>query len=209
MMTGANPSVGSSSRRSRAPVRRMRPMASICCSPPESFVPWLESRSRRLGNSSKMRSSAKPARDAPAAAAADFPSRRGWREDAAFFRTEGDAGAGDRIGGRLISSLPSKRTEPVRLLDHAHDGFQRRRLADAVAAKQRDHLAGLHVEGDAMQDVRFAVPGLAARSTARSAPFSGIVINHGRSRDRLRARPGPPTRSCSRLRPAPGRGSEP
>src|SRR5262245_35519935 len=53
-ITGASPSVGSSSRSSRAPVRRMRPMASICCSPPESFVPWLLRRSRRLGKSSKI-----------------------------------------------------------------------------------------------------------------------------------------------------------
>ena len=36
-ITGARPSVGSSSSRSVAPVRRMRPMASICCSPPESL----------------------------------------------------------------------------------------------------------------------------------------------------------------------------
>ena len=39
MMTGARPSVGSSSSSRRAPVRRMRPIASICCSPPDSLVP--------------------------------------------------------------------------------------------------------------------------------------------------------------------------
>ena len=49
-MTGASPSVGSSSSSRRAPVRRMRPMASICCSPPESLVPGLRRRSFRLGN---------------------------------------------------------------------------------------------------------------------------------------------------------------
>ena len=48
-MTGAKPSVGSSSSSSRAPVRRMRAIASICCSPPESLVPWLPSRSRKFG----------------------------------------------------------------------------------------------------------------------------------------------------------------
>jgi len=42
-------SVGSSRSSSRAPVRRMRPIASICCSPPESLVPWLARRSFRLG----------------------------------------------------------------------------------------------------------------------------------------------------------------
>src|SRR3954469_20736535 len=60
MMTGANPSVGSSSIRKRAPVRRMRAIASICCSPPDSLVPWLLSRSFRLGNSSKIWSSDRP-----------------------------------------------------------------------------------------------------------------------------------------------------
>jgi hypothetical protein len=47
---GASPSVGSSSKSSFAPVRRMRAIASICCSPPESLVPWLLARSLRLGN---------------------------------------------------------------------------------------------------------------------------------------------------------------
>src|SRR3569833_1867635 len=60
MMTGARPSVGSSSIRKLAPVRRMRAIASICCSPPESFVPWLFSRSFRFGNNSKIWSSERP-----------------------------------------------------------------------------------------------------------------------------------------------------
>src|SRR5437868_9111670 len=60
MMTGASPSVGSSSIRNRAPVRRIRAIASICCSPPDSLVPWLLSRSLRLGNRSKIWSSDRP-----------------------------------------------------------------------------------------------------------------------------------------------------
>src|SRR4051812_15448374 len=60
MMTGASPSVGSSSIKNRAPVRRMRAIASICCSPPDSFVPWLLRRSFRFGNSSKIWSSESP-----------------------------------------------------------------------------------------------------------------------------------------------------
>ena len=46
------------------------------------------------------------------------------------------------------------------LADDAHDRLQRRGLAGAVAAEQRDHLAGSHLEVDAVQDVRLAVPGL-------------------------------------------------
>ena len=47
---GAKPSVISSSNSSFAPVRRMRAIASICCSPPERRVPMLLLRSNRLGN---------------------------------------------------------------------------------------------------------------------------------------------------------------
>jgi hypothetical protein len=36
---GGDASVGSSSIRKRAPVRRIRAIASICCSPPDSLVP--------------------------------------------------------------------------------------------------------------------------------------------------------------------------
>src|SRR5581483_737111 len=60
MMTGASPSVGSSSIRKRAPVRRMRAIANICCSPPDSLVPWLFSRSFRFGNNSKICLSGRP-----------------------------------------------------------------------------------------------------------------------------------------------------
>src|SRR3984885_5619158 len=60
MMTGARPSVGLSSIKNRAPVRRIRAMASICCSPPESFPPPLARRSRRFGNKVKMLSSSNP-----------------------------------------------------------------------------------------------------------------------------------------------------
>jgi len=49
-MTGARPSEISSSSSTSAPVRRMRATASICCSPPDSRVPWLARRSARLGN---------------------------------------------------------------------------------------------------------------------------------------------------------------
>ena len=47
---GARPSEISSSSSSLAPVRRMRATASICCSPPDRRVPWLEARSFRFGN---------------------------------------------------------------------------------------------------------------------------------------------------------------
>src|ERR1051325_8793987 len=60
MMTGASPSVGSSSIRKRAPVRRIRAIASICCSPPESLGPWPLRGAFRFGNNSKIWSSDRP-----------------------------------------------------------------------------------------------------------------------------------------------------
>src|SRR5215510_8636479 len=114
MMTGASPSVGSSSRRSRAPVRRMRPIASICCSPPESLVPGLRRRSLRFGNSVKMRS-----RSSPSGRTLGGSSRfSSTLRLAKIPRSSGQKATPRRAILSLvkpISSLPSWRTDPVRL----------------------------------------------------------------------------------------------
>ena len=52
---GARPSVASSRMSRRGLVTSARPMASICCSPPESWSPRLASRWPRRGNSSSTR----------------------------------------------------------------------------------------------------------------------------------------------------------
>jgi hypothetical protein len=49
-MMGARPSSGSSSSNSRGLSTSARPTASICCSPPDSWVPRLVLRSARRGN---------------------------------------------------------------------------------------------------------------------------------------------------------------
>lgn len=51
-MTGARPSVASSRISNRGLVISARPIASICCSPPDSRMPRLRRRSFRRGNSS-------------------------------------------------------------------------------------------------------------------------------------------------------------
>src|SRR4051812_12199202 len=114
MMTGARPSVGSSSIRKLAPVRRMRAIASICCSPPDSFVPWLFSRSFRFGNSSKIWSSVSP----PGRTTGG--SRRFSRTSrlAKMPRSSGHSAMPSRaILSEVIriSSRPLNWTEPVRL----------------------------------------------------------------------------------------------
>src|SRR5689334_8496696 len=114
MITGARPSVGSSSRRSRAPVRRMRPIASICCSPPESLVPGLRRRSLRFGNSVKIRS-----RSSPSGRTLGGSSRfSSTLRLAKIPRSSGQKATPRRAIlslERPMSSLPSWRTDPVRL----------------------------------------------------------------------------------------------
>src|ERR1700722_11678349 len=113
MMTGARPSVGSSSSKSRAPVRRMRAIASIFCSPPDSFVPWLFSRSRKFGNSAKMRSRSRPPgrtcggsnRFSLTSRLENIPRSSGQKAMPARAIT---------LEASLVSSRSSKRTEPVR-----------------------------------------------------------------------------------------------
>ena len=106
-ITGARPSVGSSSSSSRAPVRRMRPIASICCSPPDSFVPWL------LRRSAQVRKQLVDLLDRQAAVAhlrrqhqvlLDVQAR----EDAALLRAPGDA-AGARSGSTAGARSPAAR----------------------------------------------------------------------------------------------------
>src|SRR5665647_1895570 len=114
MMTGASPSVGSSSSSSRAPVRRMRPIASICCSPPDSLVPWLEpSRSFKLGNSANIWSSESP----PGLTTGGSSRFSSTLRLANTPRSSGHNAMPARaiwLDMRLIISRPSKRTEPVR-----------------------------------------------------------------------------------------------
>ena len=184
MMTGASPSVGSSSSSSRAPVRRMRPIASICCSPPESLVPWLEPAARlRLGNSSKMRSSAKPARPHLRRQQQIFLDVEAG-ENAALLRAERDAGARDRDRRAADQFAALEAHRAGALLDDAHDRLQRRGLAGAVAAEQRHHLALA-----ARRRSRHAECATRRTRPAESltASSGALGVKHGRSPDRLRA----------------------
>src|SRR5215469_4800433 len=112
-ITGARPSVGSSRRRSRAPVRRIRPMASICCSPPESLVPWLCSRSRRLGNSSSTSFVLMP----PERTCGGRRRFSSTSRLAKMPRSSGQTAIPSRAircGGNRMISVPSSTTEPSR-----------------------------------------------------------------------------------------------
>src|SRR6516162_7304550 len=123
-------------------------------------------------------------------------------KNSAFLRTQRNAEPRDPVAGQTdeLSALIAHR--PGALADDAHDRFQRRGLAGAVATKQRHHFAGQNLEGGAMKHMGFAVPGLQSldRQERRDAR-----TKHDRPRDRPRARAGGPKPSCSRLRRALGR----
>ena len=81
-------------------------------------------------------------------------------EDAALLGAVADAQVGDAVRrqrDRLGAVDHDRAGAPA---DQAHDGLQRGGAAGAVAAQQRDHLAAVHREVDAVQDVRLAVPGV-------------------------------------------------
>ena len=112
-MTGASPSVGSSRSSRRAPVRRIRPIASICCSPPESLVPGLLRRSSRFGNRPKIASSPMP----PGRTAGGSSRFSSTLRLAKIPRSSGQNAMPSRairFDGSPIVSVPSKRTEPRR-----------------------------------------------------------------------------------------------
>ena len=103
------------------------------------------------------------------------------REDAALLRAVGDAQARDAVRRQARSSRrPRTAIEPSRRGTMPMIDLQRRRLAGAVAAEQRHHLAGRDVEVDAVQDVRLAVPGVAGRAPRAAARAAGAVASRER-----------------------------
>src|SRR5438477_5792669 len=91
----------------------MRAIASICCSPPDSLVPWLLSRSRKLGNNAKMRSTSSP--PGRTCGGRNKFSRTSRLEK--IPRSSGQnamPARGIASDGSPVGSRPSKRTEPLR-----------------------------------------------------------------------------------------------
>src|SRR5437588_4519336 len=114
-------------------------------------------------------------------------------EYASLLRADGDAQARHLVGSkndRLDVAEPD-RAQATR--HDPHDRLERRRLAGAVAAEKRDHLALRHLKLHAVQDVRFAVPGVEAAHLQER-------FSHGPRRGRLRRPAGSWTRWRSRLR---------
>ena len=81
-------------------------------------------------------------------------------ENAALLRAEGNPHAGDPVRGGADDLLAVETDRAGALADDPHHRLQRGGLAGAVASEQGHHLAGIHLEIDAVKDVRLPVPGL-------------------------------------------------
>ncbi len=131
-IAGARPSEGSSNMTSSGAPIRQRPIASICCSPPESVpAAWLE-RSASTGNRANTRSKffVRHLADAEIADAVAFPT-------ADIDVVEIDAAAGRTV--------------------HAGDGADERGLTGAVRADDRHDRPLADVERHVVERLRVAV----------------------------------------------------
>ena len=204
---GASPIEGSSSSSSRGFAISARPIASICCWPPESVpaggaaprpasgTARRPARARRRDSSSRAGPGAEP----------QIVLDRERREHLPALGHLRDAERDARMA-RAARSIgrPSKQDAAGGDRLHAGDRAQQRGLAGAVGADQRDDLAGRDLERDAVQRLDAAVA--AARG---SQPTAWAASCAARRRDRPRSPPGwrAPRRPC--LRPACGRGRAP
>src|SRR5712691_8766921 len=97
------------------------------------------------------------------------------REDAALLGAEGEAEARDAVRGEGHELVPVEADGALSPRHHAHDGLERGGLARPVASEQRHHLPRPHLEADAAQDVRLAIPGIEVPDLEQGA------LRHGRS----------------------------
>ena len=143
--TGASPIDGSSRSKSFGRLIRARPMASICCWPPESPParvppPFLQHR-EEVVDPGKIRRDLRVLAQVGAEPEIVLDGKRG--EDLPPFRHLGDAGGDARMRAcpRDVASLEGEAAAAHRL--DAGEGAQQCRLAGAVAADKGDDLAGI------------------------------------------------------------------
>ena len=152
-ISGAKPSDGSSSSNSRGRLISARAIASICCSPPDSVPPrWreplLEARKQRQH---AFEVAVEVAVVGDGRAHLQIFQHRHAREDAAAFRSLRQFQAGDlvrRHAGDIAAVEVDRAFARARV---AADCHHQRRLAGAVGADQRDDLAVVDVEVDALE----------------------------------------------------------
>ena len=141
---GARPIEGSSSSSSFGSAISARPIASICCSPPDMRARLLLLAARAGAGTARARGPCRPRR---------WRRRRRYAPSSRFSRTvmrwkqrrpSGDCempSAHDLLRGQRGDLLAAEADRPLARRRQAGDRAQRRRLAGAVGADQRDDLA--------------------------------------------------------------------
>ena len=159
-IAGARPIDGSSRSNSCGEEAMPRPIASICCSPPDSVPATWERRSASTGKSAKMRSMLRchVGSAAPRIGAhLEVFQHRHRCEDLPSLRHMGDAEmhALMRRNGQEVPSLVSDRTSSDR--NHSRDGLEQGRLAGPIGPDDRDELALLDRDRNPAQGSKPAV----------------------------------------------------
>src|SRR3972149_6995688 len=174
--TGASPRLGSSSIRRRGFAMSPRPMAHICCSPPDSVPATCLSRSESRGTGSETpatlpsprrrapplplplrepreeienpREALAPPPAGPARPGAQLEvlSHRHGGEELAALRHVRDTAGDDSRRIHAVEALARELDAPAAERQQAGDGPERRRLPRPVAADERHRLALAHLE---------------------------------------------------------------
>ena len=204
-MTGASPSVISSSRsslRAGAQDARDRQHLLLAAGQPHAGAraALLQVREHRVDLVD-----AHAAARRPPAAAAGFPRPRGSRRCRALPGSSRCRDGRCRASACAMVSRPLTMIEPLALAGEAEDRAQRGGAAGAVAAEQRHDFAAVHDEVDAVQDVRLAVEGVQVRSRAGArrragtrSSCRGCCPRRCPCRPRARAGSSRPRRTCPR-----------
>ena len=124
------------------------------------------------------------------------------REEAPPLRRLRDSHLHDRVRGRVGDVLAAEADRALARMVEAVDRAQRRRLAGAVRADQRDDLALVHLERDALQRLDRAVVGVDVLELQDDG-VPGSRLSHRasppcRGRPRSRGRPSGPPAGCPR-----------
>ena len=201
-MVGASPMDGSSSINSSGAEASPRPIASICCSPPESVPASWPRRSASTGNSSRIiGQQLAPALLSVARVGAHFEvlhHGHGGEHLAALGHVR-DAelrALGRRHGEQVAAVVRDLATEGR---DHARDGLEQGGFAGAVRPDHRDELPALDVERHLAQRAQAAIgdvkrpdlehgPSISCRDRPRSPPDCAPPAPAGRWRSAGRGR---------------------
>ena len=201
--SGARPSVASSRISSRGSVTRARPIASICCSPPESWLPRCVRRSRRRGNSSKTRRAARSRgrRRSPSPRARSNALR--CSSTVRLAKICRPSGTRPRPRRAMRCAAPASTGSPRNTTSPLRAGCRPQIVRTSVVLpmplrpSSADDLAGADVQVDAVQHLAAAVAGVQAahREQASRQRCGRAMLIPRRGRPRSRRRRGAPPRA--------------